>query len=81
MRDYSCHTVNSIIDAFEKSLNYPFKEATFGLSFALLMCQYVVQELCAFSLTANGRKDRWAHQVIKVNTRESCNMSANALCK
>ena len=24
MRDYSCHTVKSIINAFEKSVNYPF---------------------------------------------------------
>ena len=25
MRDYSCHTVKSIINAFEKGVNYPFK--------------------------------------------------------
>ena len=26
MRNYSCHTVNSIINTFEKSVNYPFKQ-------------------------------------------------------
>ena len=26
MRDYYCHTVSFIINAFEKSVNYPFKE-------------------------------------------------------
>ena len=32
MRDYVCHTINSIINAFEKSVNYPFKDRVwFGL--------------------------------------------------
>ena len=39
MRDHSCHTVRSIINAFEKSVNFYFKLDLMDKKDSLLSCQ------------------------------------------
>ena len=46
MRDYSCHTVSFIINAFEKSVNFPFKYGVNGKLLKLLRSIYSAVKSC-----------------------------------